>query len=154
MHVTQDFSGQKNLDSRVSTDRPQKIVHQDLTIKSPRVILGKDQGGPTFSDDGYKLPRPPHLSSNFLIESTKEYAELVFKESDKYKMRDNLALRLSKEDKFSSLSDNEKIELVGCLKAKIALFRELERSRIQLAECQEFNLADLFFLAKKLQDQP
>lgn len=144
-YAPKDFSGQKTDALRDSTDRDRRIEHQNLNVKSPRLML---ENASTI-DDTYRLSRPSNQGSNFVIESTKEYADLVIRESEKYKLRDHLALKLSKEDKFSSLSDDEKVELVGCLKAKIALFRELERTRVQLAESSDFNLADLFFLAKK-----
>lgn len=156
---TSDFSAQKNPENKIDQrgndpygDR--RVVHHDITVVSPRLydvnerqMTGGD-GGINF-DDSFQLARSPKLSSNFMIESTRSYVDLVYKESEKFKLRDNLASRLSKEDKFTSLSESEVVELLGCLKAKISLFREMERARIALAELPEFSLADLFFLAKK-----
>ncbi len=81
--------------------------------------------------------------------NTQDYIELVRRESEKFKMRDNLATKLSPDLKFSSLSQPEKVELVGCLKTKIDLFKEIERSRKDLAANEEFSISELFKIAKK-----
>lgn len=60
------------------------------------------------------------------MSDTSEYVELVRRESDKFKMRDNLASKLSPDLKYSSLSQAEKSELVSCLTTKIRLFRDVE----------------------------
>lgn len=149
--LTTDFSGQKNLESRDGDfTQTKRVVHQDLKLLTSKTHFQIDNDAQPFNfDDSFQLARTPKLSSNFMMESTREYTELVLKESEKFKLRDNLASKLSKEDKFSSLTDVEKVELIGCLKAKIGLFREVERARIILAENFDFNIADLFFLAKK-----
>lgn len=81
--------------------------------------------------------------------NTLDYIELVKRESEKFKMRDNLAVKLSPDLKFSSLSHPEKVELVGCLKTKIDLFKEIERARKDLAANDEFSISELFRISRK-----
>lgn len=145
-----DFSAQKNMENRgAEYSNDNRVVLQNVAPMSPRSSAKITETQPFNFEDSFQLARSPKLSANFQMESTREYTELVMKESEKFKMRDRLETKLSKEDKFSSLTETEKIELVGCLKAKIGLFREIERARVLLAENFDFNLADIFFLAKK-----
>ena len=125
-------------------ETPHNWPTQPIYIPPPRPMPAVDLDLPK------SYSSPSRLSSSKLAD-TAEYIELVKRESDKFKKRDDLANKLSPDLKFSSLSSNEKNELINCLKAKVSLFREVERARTDLAENSGFSLSELFRIVKKNQ---
>ncbi len=121
----------------------------------PRKPATRWPDSPAFSSPAspnLDLPKSyasPSRALSHLMANTAEYVELVRRESDKFKRRDDLASKLAPDLKFSSLSQPEKSELVNCLKTKVGLFREMEKARAELAGHEAFAIAEVFRTCKR-----
>lgn len=130
------------------------VYEHDKKFYTPdRMMMGTESSAKkklTVVEEELAMPKRhrEYGSDRYQIADTKEYVELVRRESEKFRLRDELANKLSPDVKFSNLSSSERTELINCLKTKISLHREVEHARCDLAQQEAFGVIELFKLLK------